>query len=89
MKVFFSEGKLNFKIGNKIAWFDRKRLTFLLTVYDLKTKEDKMYYMQYSTKDMWLIPKRDTICDGTITLWGWLFFYVGCNTEMLEKKCEV
>ena len=45
LKIFLSDGKLNVKIGNKIAWVDRKRLTFLLTVYDLKTKEDKMYYM--------------------------------------------
>lgn len=86
MKLFFSDEKLNLQIGNKIAWINRKRLTFLLTVYSLDTKKAGMYYMQFSTEDMWLKPKRDTICDGAITLWGWLIFYVGCNTEMLERK---
>lgn len=89
MKVFFNDRKLHIRIKDKIAWVDRKNLTFLLTVYNSESKETKMYYMQYSTKDMWLIPKRDTICDGEVTLWGWLFFYIGCNTEMLSKKCEV
>lgn len=89
MRLFVSEGKLNLQKGNKIAWIDRKRLTFLLTVYSLDIEETKMYYMQFSTKDMWLRPKRDTICDGAITLWGWLIFYVGCNTDMLDKKGKV
>lgn len=86
MKIFFSDGKLNLQIRNKIAWIHRTRLTFLLVVYNLDTEEVKHYYMQFSTEDMWLKPKRDTICDGTITLWGWLIFYVGCSTEMLERR---
>lgn len=90
MKLFFDENKkINIRIGENIIWLDSTRLTFLLNIYNLRTEVHKGYYMQLSTKDMWLMPKRDTVCDGEVTLWGWLFFYIGCNTNMIRNKSEV
>ena len=49
-----------------------KRGTFCLTNLD----SGKMYFLQFSTKDPWWIPKSELI-HNTIKLYGWLFFYVG------------
>ena len=73
------------KIKNDYYMLQRKSLTFNLTIYNIKTDIAKEYWLQISTKDPWFKPKRDTVCNGKITLWGWLFFYVGCNTDMLIK----
>lgn len=50
----------------------RKRGTFCLV--NLIT--EKMYFLQFSFKEPWLLPKSDIVCNN-IKLYGWLFFYVG------------
>ncbi|HSQ89778.1 hypothetical protein [Romboutsia sp.] len=64
----------------------RKRCTWMLVNYNRAKNTDKKYYLQFSLTDMWLVPKRDTILNGTVTLWGWLFFYVGCDTNLLKRR---
>lgn len=56
-------------------WFilTNKRGTFCL----IKVKTEKMYFLQFTTKDMWLKPTAKLICQNTIKMYGWLFFYVG------------
>lgn len=69
---------------DKIYILNRSSLTFGYTIYTKATDERRSYYLQLSTEDPWWIPKRDTMSDGKVTLWGWLFFYVGCLTDMLD-----
>lgn len=64
----------------------RARCTFALEKYIWSELEPiKRYWLQISTKEPWLLPKKETVCKGEITLWGWLFFYIGCDTKMLNK----
>ena len=44
---------------------------------DLKTK--RMYLLQFTLKNPWLLPKRDKHYgeDKNIVLYGWLFIYLG------------
>lgn len=53
----------------------RERFTFGLLSY--KTK--RMYLLQFSLKDPWLLPKCDKHYGGDldIVLYGWLFVYFG------------
>lgn len=50
-----------------------KRGTFCLTNLDSR----KMYFLQFSLKDPWLTPRSGLVCQNTIKMYGWLFFYVG------------
>jgi len=63
----------------------RERCTFALVIYNVITEDLRKYYLQISRKDPWYIPRKGTIYKGKITLWGWMYFYVGCNTDMLKK----
>lgn len=49
-----------------------KRGTFCLV--NLITEQT--YFLQFSFKEPWLLPKSDIVCNN-IKLYGWLFFYVG------------
>lgn len=42
----------------------------------MNTRSKKMYFLQFSTKDPWWIPKSE-ILRGIVKMYGWLFFYVG------------
>lgn len=57
-----------------------KRGTFLFII------DNKSYFIQFSLKEPWFLPKRDTILGGRVTLWGWLFFYIGGDTEDLGTE---
>lgn len=67
----FENGITELYVGKKYR-LTRKRGTFCLT----NLIEDKLYFLQFSFKDPWLIPKSDFISKD-IKLYGWLFFYVG------------
>ena len=56
-------------------WFilTNKRGTLCL----IKVKTEKMYLLQFSTKDPWLTPRSGLVCNNTVKLYGWLFCYVG------------
>lgn len=58
-------------VGNKYR-LTNKGSTFCLT----NLRSEKMYFLQFSTKDPWLTPRSKLICD-TVKVYGWLFFYVG------------
>lgn len=62
----------------------RKNLTFAFEKLE-EEKIKKRYWLQLSTVEPWLLPQKRKICDDKVTLWGWLFFYVGCDTDMLKK----
>lgn len=64
------------------------RGTFCLLSYNKETSEKKKYYLQFSLINPWLLPKKGVVCNGKITLWGWLFIYVGCDTNMLKKRIK-
>lgn len=66
----------------------RKSLTFLFNIINEDTLCDRKYYLQISNVDPWFIPKKDKILEGKVTLWGWLFFYIGCDSKMLKKNIE-
>lgn len=64
--------------------FDTKkfRLTMLKSTFCLiNYKTEKKYFLQFSTKDMWLLPKSELMASNTIKLYGWLFFYIGYSLE--------
>ena len=42
----------------------------------MNTRSKKMYFLQFTTKDPWWIP-RSEILRGIVKIYGWLFFYVG------------
>lgn len=73
-------------IKGKTYRITKTSMTFLLNIIDEKSLNDDKYYFQITNKDPWFIPKKDTICDGKVTLWGWLFVYVGCDTKMLRRR---
>ena len=55
----------------------RKRATFALVIERNKNGVQQKFVpiVQFTTKDMWLLPKHE---DTAIrNLWGWLFFYFG------------
>jgi hypothetical protein len=64
----------------------RIKSTLMFMKYDGNFDNTKSYYIQFSLKDPWWFPKKGTVCNGSVTLWGWLFFYVGCNTEQLKGE---
>lgn len=73
-----------FKTKNNKCRVTMVGLTFLLHMIDINTYDSKRYYLQLSAVDMWWFPKKDEV--GITTLWGWLFFYIGCDTNMLKKE---
>lgn len=60
----------------------RKRFTWNIMKINFKTKEAYSIYFQFSLKDPWIFPKHEPHFGKTdISLYGWLFFYFGRQTE--------
>lgn len=54
----------------------RLKTTFMFT-----TNKNK-YFLQFSLKDPWIFPKKDSkFLNGKITLYGWLFIYFGYSNK--------
>jgi len=62
----------------------RKGLTFSFLIWDKNGDNLRTYYIQFSTKDPWYYPKKELVCDGKVMLWGWLYFFVGCDPAILK-----
>lgn len=73
----------SFKFRNRFYRLIRTKVSFCFHIFNENI--DKKYYIQISTKEPWIYPKKDTILEGEVTLWGWMFFYVGCDTKILDK----
>lgn len=64
----------------RICSFKKLSFTFEFTIYSRNYKKPKKYYLQFSVKDMWLLPKSELILEK-IKLYGWLFIYFGYEIE--------
>lgn len=69
--------------NRKLLFARRHRGTFLFAFVNFKTQECYEWYIQFSLKDPWWIPKYDLyfLNDGKWPLAGWLFFYFGRHTR--------
>ena len=75
---------INNKPGYKLIQMKRYRCTMGFVYAKFKTLELKSLYIQMSTKDPWWIPHYDPhYGKNNIPLFGWLFFYIGIDTECL------
>lgn len=77
---------LDIEKEDKCILLSRISLTYMLSIINKSTcKIDSRYLFQLSTKDMFWIPKRVDYEEG-YTLFGWLFIYFGCDTNMLKRR---
>lgn len=75
---------INNKPGYKLLQMKHIRHTRGFVYAKFKTLELKSLYMQISIKEPWLIPHYNPhFGQNDIPLFGWLFFYIGINTDAL------
>lgn len=66
----------------KILKLDFKGGTFGVTMARPKKQEILTYYVQFSFKNPWWLPKKDSnFADLNVVLYGWLFFYFGYSVS--------
>lgn len=76
-------------LNRKLLFAKRHRGTFLFAFANFKTQECYEWYVQFSLKDPWWIPRYDPyfLNDGKWPLAGWLFFYFGRHTRGAIIPC--
>lgn len=75
-------------LNRKLLFAKRHRGTFMFAFANFKTQECYEWYVQFSLKDPWRIPKYDPYyLNGKWPLAGWLFFYFGRHTRGAIISC--
>ncbi len=76
--------------NRKLLFAKRHRGTFMFAFVNFKTQECYEWYIQFSLKTPWWIPKYDPyyLNDGKWPLVGWLFFYFGRHTRGAVIPCK-
>jgi len=75
--------------NRKLLFAKRHRGTFLFAFANFKTQECYEWYIQFSLKAPWWIPKFDPwYMNGKWPLAGWLFFYFGRHTRGAVIPCQ-
>ncbi len=76
--------------NRKLLLAKRHRGTFLFAFVNFKTQECYEWYVQFTLKKPWWIPRYDPyfLNDGKWPLAGWLFFYFGRHTRGAVIPCR-
>lgn len=71
-------------LGNKVYWLSCLSLTVFLNTYNLDTEVLSNYFIQFTNKNIWYVPKKQVL--GKFIVYGWLFFYFGRDVTIKENN---